>query len=377
MLNRMNDPRATLPRAVALIEEGMAAKQHVGAQVYVSWYGRPLADFGIGLGRPGVPMTPDTLMIWFSSTKAVTAAAVAQLWQQERVRLDEHVAAYIPEFAQGGKEAITLRHVLTHTGGFRDADGGMGGLRGAFAPWEEVLARICAAPIESGWAPGYRAGYHPTSGWFVLGEIVRRLNGRPFDRYLREEVCEPLGMTDSWVGMPPERYRAYGERIGVMHSTEGADPVPRPFIDTEDACARCVPGGGGRGPMRELGRFYESLLGHGPRILEPHTVEALSARHRVGMRDETFLTVMDWGLGLMVNSDVYGRERPAPYGYGAHASPRAFGHSGSQSSVGFADPEFGLVVAAVFNGTPGELAHQRRIRPFLTALYEDLGLAWS
>src|SRR5262249_10219057 len=138
---------------------------------------------------------------WFSSTKAITAAAVAQLWQLERVRLDERVAAYIPEFSQGGKEAITLRHVLTHTGGFRNADGGMGGLSGAFAPWDEVLARICAAPIEPGWAPGHRAGYHPTSGWFVLGEIVRRLDGRPFDRYLREELFEPLGMRDSWVGM--------------------------------------------------------------------------------------------------------------------------------------------------------------------------------
>jgi CubicO group peptidase (beta-lactamase class C family) len=64
-----------------------------------------------------------------------------------------------------------------------------------------------------------------------------------------------------------------------------------------------------------------------------------------------------------------------PYGYGPHASPRAYGHGGSQSSISFADPEHELAVAIVCNGTPGEEAHQRRMRAVVAAVYEDLDLS--
>ena len=98
------------------------------------------------------------------------------------------------------------------------------------------------------------------------------------------------------------------------------------------------------------------------------------ARHRVGIRDETFGTAVDWGLGVMVNSWHY-RRRPAPYGYGDHASRRAFGHGGSQSSLAFGDPDHGLAVALVFNGMAGEGANHRRTQRTVSAIYEDLGLS--
>jgi CubicO group peptidase (beta-lactamase class C family) len=78
----------------------------------------------------------------------------------------------------------------------------------------------------------------------------------------------------------------------------------------------------------------------------------------------------------MTNSAHYG-ENPAPYGYGPHASPRAFGHGGVQSSIGFADPEFGLAVAWACNGQPGEPRHLLRNDAVNAALYEDLGLFWQ
>ena len=99
----------------------------------------------------------------------------------------------------------------------------------------------------------------------------------------------------------------------------------------------------------------------------------MTARHRVGMYDQTFRHVVDFGLGFIVNSAMYGVDT-VPYGYGPHASPRAFGHSGAQSSVGMADPEHGLVIAVAFNGMPGEARHHARIREVLAAIYEDLGL---
>jgi CubicO group peptidase (beta-lactamase class C family) len=129
--------------------------------------------------------------------------------------------------------------------------------------------------------------------------------------------------------------------------------------------------------LRELGFFYEMLLGHGARgearILSPQAVEALAARHRAGLLDQTFQRVLDWGLGVIVNSAQYGAAE-APYGYSRHASLRTFGHSGYRSSVGFADPEAGLAVALAMNGTPSQERHDARIRAVLDAVYEDLGL---
>ena len=361
----MDNPRDILPKTVQVIESGMEEGLHIGAQVYVSHKGKTVADFGLGEARRGTPMDENSMMIWWSSTKPTAAAAIGQLWERGKLDIEAPVIDYIPEFGSHGKDAVTVRHVLTHTGGFRFADRG-----GAFnLSWDELIAKICDAELDEGWVPGQKAGYHPSSGWFILGEIVRRVDGRPFERYVRDEIFEPLGLLDCWVGMPPERYLEYGERIGFMHSTAEGEPAPIPGIDSEQGCARCVPGGGGRGPMRELGRFYEALLNNGQlgetRILSPQTVQALTSRHRVGMHDETFQIVIDWGLGFIIDSMIYGR----------HCSPRTFGHGGARSSVGFADPEQGLVVACVTNGMPDDRRHYQRFSRIATAIYVDLGLA--
>lgn len=370
----MNPLQAALPRTCTLIEQGIAEGRHPGAQVYVSRHGVPIADCGIGMARDDHPMTADTIMLWFSCVKPVAAVALAQLWEQGKLDLDDRVTAYIPEFGAGGKEQVTLRHLLTHTAGFRFVES-----QWRSAPWEAIIANICAAPLEPGWVPGQRAGYHIASAWFILAEVIRRIAGRPYERYVREEIFLPLGMRDSWVGMPPEQYQAYSDRIGFIYNTEGsAGPRLEPFWDAEEDFTHCRPGGGGRGPIRELGYFYEMLLFRGQRnstrILSAPAVEALTAHQRIGMYDETLGHTLDWGLGFILDSQRYGGE-VVPYGYGRHCSPRTFGHGGYQSSVGFADPEHGLVAAIVTNGTPGNYRHYQRFHAIISAIYEDIGLA--
>ncbi|HEY0511568.1 MAG TPA: serine hydrolase domain-containing protein [Thermoanaerobaculia bacterium] len=363
-----------LPRTREAIEEGIHAHLHLGAQLYVSLRGEVAADAALGDNRPGEPLTRDRLMLWLSATKPVPAVAIAQLWERGLIELDDPVARHIPEFAAHGKEGITLRHLLTHTGGIRMLDTGW-----PRATWEEIVAKICAMKPEPRWVPGQKAGYHQASSWFILGEVIQRVGGLPFSIYVRREICEPLGMADSWIGMPAERYLFYKEagRIGAMWNTEGEDVKDHGW-DTEERVVAPSPGGNGYGPVRELGRFYEMLLGRGSwqgrRILLPQTVEAFTTPHRIGMTDVTFKHVLDWGLGFIVNSSQYGAET-VPYGYGHHASPRTFGHSGYRSSTGFADPERGLAVALAFNGTPSNERHEGRIRSVLDAVYEDLGLA--
>jgi CubicO group peptidase (beta-lactamase class C family) len=363
-----------MERASKIIEDGIKARLHLGAQLYVSREGRTVADLAFGEAREGVPMRPDTLMLWMSSVKPITAVAIAQMWERGKLGLDDPVARHIPEFGCKGKERVTIRHVLTHTGGFPSAV-----LMWSAEPWEKIIAELCDAPLAPGWVPGEKMGYHVASGWYALAEVIRRIDGRSYSSYTREEIFEPLGMRDTWLGMPPERHREYAadNRIAPMHFSTGvAKPIPQmyePWRDSEEALAICRPGGSARGPIRELGRFYEAMLSGGGGIIKPQTIEAISARHLVGMRDHTFGYPLDRGLGVVVDSKQYCN---AAAWYGNRCSRRTWGHAGYMSSVGFVDPENKVVVALVFNGMleSQENRHDARMTSTLDAVYEDLGL---
>lgn len=371
----MSDQSKFLPQAVALIRRGITEGLHLGAQLHVSLGRKIVADLAIGESRSGVPMSADSIMLWLSSSKPVTALAIAQLWDQGRLHLDDPVIKHVPEFGQHGKESVTVRQLLTHTGGIRSADKCDLGKE-----WVEIIDCICKTPLEARWIPGKRGGYHPSASWYILGEIVRRIDGRPLDQFAREEVFERCGMRDCWLALPAEAFRAYGDRMAVIYHMENGPASPHRKWNTEQDAAVCRPGRNGRGPIRELARLYEHLLdlskggaGESPLLLKPETVKALTTRQRVGVFDDTFQQVIDWGLGFAIDSKRYGRELVS-YGYGRFASDRTFGHGGSQSSCGFADPEHDLVVAWAFNGLPGERRHQHRAHELNSAIYEDLRL---
>src|SRR4051812_2709614 len=108
-----------LPRTLHLIQQGMARGLHLGAQVYACLRGEVIADLALGDARPGVAMSSDTIMPWMSCSKPVGAVAIAQLRERGVLDFDDRVAHHIPEFAANGKDAITVRHILTHTSGLR------------------------------------------------------------------------------------------------------------------------------------------------------------------------------------------------------------------------------------------------------------------
>ncbi len=362
-----------IPTVCSLIEDGIKAGRHLGAQVYASIDGKTVADGGIGYARRDTPLTSDSIPIWMSATKPVTAIALAQQWELGRIDLDRPVADEIPDFAQGGKEKITPRHLLTHTGGFRASR-----FRSPDDDWDKIIRIICETPIEHGWVPGERAGYHIHSSWFIIGELVRLASGLAYRDYVREQILLPLKMQDSWIGMSQEFYQANRKRICAMPNMVSNPPTPSGF-DTERWCMDCRPGGSGYGPVRELVRFYEMMLNGGEldgvRIIEPETVELFTDRHRENMHDRSFNHTIDWGLGFTINSAHYGESEQLPYGFGPHASRDTFGHAGYQSSIAFADPEHRLAAGIIFNGMPGDPAHQKRAHRVLGALYTDLGLA--
>ncbi len=364
-----------------LIEQGIAAGHHLGAQLVASLRGETVIDLTIGESAPGVAMTPDTLMVWKSATKPIVAAAVMQCVERGEVGLDDPVVKHLPAFAAGGKDAITLRHLLTHTAGFRSA-----AFRFPDDPWQTIIDAICATPLEEGWRPGKTAGYHAMTSWFILGEVIQRVTGEYLPELLRERLLLPLGMGDCYVGMPPEDFARYTDagRIGTLPRLAGGEESPD--LDpgeshTEAWLTACSPGSNGIGPMHQLVRFYRMLLHGGElndiRVLQPDTVAQMTHRHRAGRFDLTFQYRMDWGLGLILDKPASAKRGRMPYGYGRHASPQTFGHGGVQSSAAFADPAHGLAVAVAFAGMPGEQIHQRRMDALLTAVYKSLGLTSS
>ncbi len=372
-----------LPLTSAELARGIESGLQLGGQLYVSRSGEIVADGAFGCARLGEAMTRAHRMLWMSSTKPFAAVAIAQLWERGLLGLDDPVLRHLPEFGAGGKERVTIRHLLTHTSGIRMLDVGWPAL-----DWDAIVAKICAQRIEPRWEPGKKAGYHLASSWFVLGELVRRLDGRPFERYAREELLEPLGATSSWIGMPAEVWRAEQALIAPVFDVGPANGrAAQRELDTtsEERLTRSNPGANGCGPMRELARLYEMLRRGGEldgrRLLSSQTVEAMTARHRVGLVDQTFRTRLDWGLGLIVDSKHYFDPRDGdentPYGYGRHAGPRTFGHSGARSSTAFCDPEAGLVVALAVNGLPDDETHRARFERLTSAIYEDLELAAS
>ena len=373
----MQDLTELLPNASNIIQVGIDRGLHIGAQVYVSLKGECIADWAIGLadadGEEGEAnaLTPDHLVLWLSACKPIGAIAIGQLWEQDLLDLDAPVAETIPEFGVLGKGSVTMRHILTHTGGFRNS-----GLDFAEPNWDEAVRKVCDTPLEEGWLVGKTAGYDPRGAWYILAEVVQRINGRPFGQYVRQAIFDPVGMYDTWIGMTPEAYRDYDSRITPIYATESGAQL-KTDMHSQAKLVACFPAGNAIGPIRELGHFYEMLLDggqrHGVRVLKTSTIEEFTWKQRVGTFDKTFHHKMDWGLGFVLDSKHYGAQT-APYGYGLHCSQHTFGHGGRQCSAGFADPEHGLVVAVAFNGMPGEPRHNKRIRDFASALYEDLDL---
>lgn len=361
------------PKTIAVIARGREQGLHHGVQFAVRRHEEPIADLAVGDSPDGRPFTPETLLPWLSAGKPLTAVGILQRIERGQLTVDEPVAETIPEFAANGKDTITLRHILTHTAGIAAVPTGW-----PQAPWDDIISKVCRSGLIDGFRVGQDAAYDPNRSWFVLGEILQRSSGVPIDEHLKTVVCEPLGLADSWMSMTAGRHGSYGDRIGAVAARDSSGAMKLTHGHSPEMCNAPSPGSSWRGPASELALFYEALGQGGEgvehRILDGRTVEEMTSRHRVGLFDQTFQHRVDFGLGVLINSNRYGKET-VPYGFGRHASDRAFGHGGAQSSIGFADPEHGLAVAAIANGLPGEAQHNRRFRDLCSAIYEDLGLA--
>lgn len=358
--------RDTLLEGVAAMQVGCAEGRHGGGQGYVGRGGRPVLEYAVGEAAPGVPMTTDSLVCWFSACKPLTAMALALLYERGELDLDDPVQRYLPDFGHG-KESCTLRHVLTHQGGFPHAASHADTLE-----WGAVLEQVCAHPAE--FEPGSKAAYHSTSAWFVLGEVIQRVDGRPLERFLTEELLQPLGMEQTRLTVTAEHHGALQGRLAQVHlgQTDRPNYADQAFVDQFNSASQMAllnPSGGFRGPARELGRFYDWLLDAGVcagrPLLARHTVELFTACHRWGLPDLTLGGApLAWGLGFSRhgNADIH-----------RDYSRRSYGHSGMVSTVGWADPEEHLSCVVLTTGLLDPMTNARRLREISGAAVRACG----
>ncbi|WAJ38908.1 serine hydrolase [Pseudomonas sp. GOM7] len=298
----------------------------------------------------------DTIANLFSCTKPFAAVVALQLVGEGKLELDAPVARYWPEFAAAGKERITLRHLLCH-------QAGLPALREllpaeALYDWSTMTAALAA---EAPWWPlGDGQGYAPiTYGWLV-GELIRRVEGRGPGESIAARIAKPLGL-DFHVGLPDsefDRVAHIGRGKGNLGDTAAQRLLKVMMSDASAMSTRSFtnppsimtstnkpewrrmqqPAANGHGNARSLAGFYAGLLDG--RLLESELLAEMTREHGVG-EDKTLLTRTRFGLGCMLDQAEVAN---ATYGLGCNA----FGHPGAGGSSGFADPErdvaFGFVI---------------------------------
>ncbi|MGE8359500.1 serine hydrolase domain-containing protein [Pseudomonas sp.] len=338
----------------ALFEE----PQERGAALCVQVGGETVLDIWAGTADKDGQQAwhSDTILNLFSCTKTFTAVTALQLVGEGKLELDAPVARYWPEFAAAGKERITLRHLLCHQAGLPALHELLPAE--ALYDWEAMTTALAAE--TPWWSLGEGHGYAPiTYGWLV-GEVLRRVEGRGPGESIVARTARPLGL-DFHVGLADDEFHrvamisrgkgnvgdAAAQRLLKVTMSDATALSTRAFTNPPSIMTSTnkpewrrmqQPAANGHGNARSLAGFYSGLLDG--RLLESELLDELTREHCVG-EDKTLLTRTRFGLGCMLDQpDVPN----ATYGMG----PRAFGHPGAGGSIGFADPErdvaFGFVI---------------------------------
>lgn len=330
-------------------ERGLALCIQVGGETVVDlWAGTADKD-------GGEVWHSDTIANLFSCTKTFTAVAALQLVGEGKLHLDEPVARLWPEFAAAGKQAITLRQLLCHQAGLPALHELLPAE--ALYDWDTMTAALAAE--TPWWTPGQGHGYAAiTYGWLV-GEMIRRADGRGPGESIAARIAKPLEL-DFHVGLADEEFHrvahigrgkgnvgdAAAQRLLQTTMREPASMTARAFTNPPSIMTSTnkpewrrmqQPAANGHGNARSLAGFYNGLLDG--RLLEADLLNELTRTHSLG-QDQTLLTRTRFGLGCMLDQPDVAN---ATYGMG----PKAFGHPGAGGSIGFADPErevaFGFV----------------------------------
>jgi CubicO group peptidase (beta-lactamase class C family) len=358
-----------LERLARLIQGHIAEGRYPGAQIAVARHGKLglVRTFGDAALEPSrAPAADDTLWLLYSNTKVITACAVWLLVERGALRFTDTVAEHVPGFEANGKGGVTLIQLLSHQGGFPNADVPR-------AAWEDhdLLRRtVCNFTLE--WTPGSRLHYHGRAAHWVAAVLVEALTKQDYRTFIRDNIVAPLGLAgELFVGMP----EVEGKRAADMHepSADGARLVKR--AEENDAAFRRAgtPAGGGYATARAMAAFYQMMAQggtlNGVRLLSPRMVQYVTRNVTGDMVDAYMGMPMHRGLGPHSRGLT-----PSIRGLGSLAHPRTFGHGGVGSSYCWADPDSGVSFAYVTNARIPDPWHSLRMDAVSNCVHSAIDL---
>jgi CubicO group peptidase (beta-lactamase class C family) len=361
-------------------ERGGACCAYVNGEKVVDLWG------GVRNKTTGEPWEPDTMVIVYSATKGLAAMTLAVAHSRGWLDYEERVSTYWPEFAQNGKEHVTVRQLLAHQAGLYALDVPIDrGLLSDLDRLANVLARQKPA-----WEPGTRQAYHAITLGFYEGEVLRRIDPRhrSLGQFFQDEIASPLGL-DVYIRLPEDipasrlatiaRPAAMDMLLGFPFRLLLSAMNPRSKIvlalrgselphDPRRIYARDfeVPSGGAVASARGMARAYSVFARGGRELgLRQETLDLLAApavpATRGGFFDECLKGEVQFSLGFMKPSRTW------PFG-----SSSSFGSPGSGGSLGFADPENAVGYAYVTSQMGTQVTGDKRDVALRQALYAAL-----
>lgn len=331
-------------RIGALFDQHYAQGLHSGGQLVLLRHGQVVLDRRNGIIRLGShnSVRPDTPFLTFSCTKPLTSVCIHQLIEMDLIDPDAPIADYWPEFGKKGKETATVRHALTHQAGIPT--------RGLYPQiprwwnWDLVVSSV--AELEAEFEPGSKTAYHAVNYGFILGELIRRVSGKPIELYMEDHIFQPLRMRNSWLGLPKSESPRAAELYSIVKDQNSTAVLFRSARHT------VLPAATLNSTAHDLAIFYQMLLNggtiFGKRVLEEKTIEAAISLQHAG-HDHTFDHFVRWGSGFLL-----GGEKPAEYAdrapsYGRKSTVTTFGHPGQRSSIAWGDREKDVALVLLVN----------------------------
>ena len=371
-----------LKRVAAVFQENFTRHGELGAAVSIWQHGKPILELHGGFrdAKREQPWTADTLVLFWSATKGLGSACLLHALQERDIALDRTVAEFWPEFAQAGKERVTLGELLSHQAGLSALDE-----KTDVLDYAAVIAALeRQAPF---WPPGSAHGYHARTFGFLVDECVRRIAGKPIAEYWRETFGKPMAL-DIWIGLPESQLhraatiyaaKAGGEQSPPEFYRQLATPgtlVKKTFtspaglhsiaaMNTKENRALDIVSFSGIGSASSLSKFYAMLANDGQmggrRYFKTTTIAKMTTTLASGI-DRVLLIPTAFSAGFMKDSP-----QSSTRVFGPDAS--AFGHPGAGGSNAFADPHNGISFAYVMNQMEQSLMPNEKSLRLVDTLY--------
>ena len=365
--------------AKTLFEKNINNGFELGGAVSVELKGKKIIDIWGGYidQAKTIRWEENTIINVFSTTKGIAAICLLQLIEKGLLDLDKPVATYWPEFSENAKENIPVRYLFCHKSGLCGIKTPL--KTGAFTDWNLICSEL--AKQSTFWEPGTAHGYHGLTYGFLIGELLRRIDGRTIGTYFREEIADPLDI-DFWIGLPDSEFHRvsdiYPAKSGLIEkllpiltklpksfspkrfqilfdfndtSTHTGAAFNNPKISNDEIFEANtsawrqaeIPAANGHGSARSIAKLYGILANGGNRgevhVLNPETIELGRTTESEGKDLVLGNMHTRFGLGFMLGTkDV-----------SMGPNINSFGHGGAGGSLGFADPDNNISLGFVMN----------------------------